>query len=83
MNALQRNDMSRTHFWRTTGFQLRTNGVYILAEDAVSATVTKRPHPLLHYGRRDGGVLFQPFGDGGFEGIELAFALPLGGPLRP
>ena len=48
---------------------------------AVPALVAQRPQPLFHDGRRSGGVLFQPFGDGGFEGIELAFALPLRGPL--
>ena len=45
------------------------------------ALVAQRPQPLFHYGRRNGGVFFQPIGDSGFKGIELALALPLRRPL--
>src|SRR5450432_2848296 len=61
---------------------LRASGVHILAQDGVPAGVTQGVQPLFHDGGRRGGVFFQPFGDGGFEGIEFALALTLGGRLR-
>ena len=64
------------------GLQLRTDSVHILAQDAVSAFVIKRLQALLDNRRRCAGILFQPFGDGRFEGIELAFAIPLRAPVR-
>ena len=44
--------------------------------------VTQRAQLLFHHGGRYGRILFEPFGDGGFEGIELAFTLPMGGAFR-
>src|SRR5208283_3393437 len=37
---------------------------------------------LFDHGAGDRGILFQPFGNGGLEGIEFARARPLCGPLR-
>ena len=52
--------------------------MHIIAQDGVSATITERPQFLFDHGCRHAGIFFEPFGDGGFEGIEFAFALPLG-----
>src|SRR5262249_27594164 len=62
--------------------QLRTSGMHILAQDRVSTAVSERPQLLFDDGGGDAGIFFQPFSDGGFEGIEFAFTLPLGRGLR-
>ena len=64
------------------GLPLRASGVHILAQDGVPTGVTQWMQSLFHDGGRHGGVFFQPFGDGGFEWIQLALALTLGGRLR-
>jgi hypothetical protein len=62
----------------SVGFQLGTGGVHMIAQDGVSAAIAEWPQLLFDHGCRHAGIFFQPFGDGGFEGIEFAFALPLG-----
>jgi hypothetical protein len=49
--------------------------VHVVAQDGVSAVIAEGPQSLLDDGRGNAGVFFQPLGDGGFEGIELAGAL--------
>ena len=62
----------------SVGFQLGTDGVHIIAQDGVSAAIAECSQFLFDHGCRHAGILFQPFGDAGFEGIKFAFALPLG-----
>jgi hypothetical protein len=47
----------------------------------VAAVVTERPQSLFDDRSPDGGIFFQPLGDGGLERIELADALPSSGAL--
>jgi hypothetical protein len=65
----------------SVGFQLRAGGMHIIAQDSVSAAIAEWPQFLFDDSCRHAGVLFQPFGDSGFEGIEFTFALSLGGLL--
>jgi hypothetical protein len=41
-------------------------------------TQTEWPQLLFDNRGRHAGILFQPFGDGGLEGVQFAVALPLG-----
>jgi hypothetical protein len=47
-----------------------------------AAETAECPRFLFNHGRGHAGILFQPFGDGGFEAIEFSFALRLGRSLR-
>jgi len=56
--------------------------MHIIAKDGVSPAIAEWPQLLFNHGGRHAGILFQPFGDRGLEGIELTCALPLGRALR-
>ena len=56
--------------------------MHIPAQNGVSAAIAERPQLLFEDGCRHGRIFFRPFGDGRFERIEVAVALPLGGCLR-
>jgi hypothetical protein len=55
--------------------------VHIIAQDGVPTGVTQRMQSPFHDCGRHCGILFQPFGDGAFERIELALAVAWGGRL--
>src|SRR5262249_48743396 len=42
-----------------------------------AAIETLRPQPLLDQSHADGGILFEQFCDGGFEGVQFADAAPM------
>ncbi len=52
--------------------------MHVIAQDNVSAAIAEWPQFLFDDGCRHAGILFQAFGDDGFEGIEFAFALSMG-----